>query len=1554
MSNRYVVNNGLFAESYFRKVLDDPGFPVPRRLPGDAQRRFGAMLDLWESIRTTFIADQGHLSVARYAGLPDGYAPLVNRAESAVENGWIHPVVQDVLGYAFEQNRTLRLKGDAAANAETKRPDSILFSSKAAHRAVVELYGTGNAAAPDGADFCREADFILDAKKFHKGVGIADPGEETPQSKRHRTETGVQEDMLQVEGYLRGCDKEWGVLTNGRSWILIQKGRTEPHLRFELVLLLEDARKARGADGAFAQEHLDAFNLFWHLFGIPAVAGGYLDALRRESEASNRTVRETLRENAHQAVQEIARGFWRNPSNRPQIPERPTQEQLDHLRELSLTFLYRLLFVLKAEAQNLLPVRDERGADTDYRKTASTEAIFGNLKKLGISTRSKYGNTFRRELRDLFNAINEGNPALGVPAYNGGLFDPVQHAELEKLELLDESLFQVLSKLIYLDAEAGQALPVPYADLDVRDLGDIYEGLLEQRLALAERDGKPVLELRNQKGERKASGSYFTPDSIVEHLVRKAVEPLLEAAGDDAERILSLNVLDPAMGSGHFLVKAVDVIASYLTVHCDPVDADAPRDTGPKELAYWKGKVVERCIYGVDYNPMAVELAKVALWLHTARRDKPLSFLDHHLKVGNSLVGARLEDLASPGLQLKRTKRKGAESLKWAPRADLRRPAEGEPPPPKKKRKKGDAAAQAMLFPLDTSLFSGVLESIGTILDRPSDAPGDIRQKREQYATLVNRRLEAHKLLADLWCAQWFMAEPDGPLAAAYRSDMAERCLYEAVREICGFSNDAQRREKLDALLQAAHPLVERVKKARDEGYGPRPLAFFHWQLEFPEVAFGDDGKPRPGFGFDAVVGNPPWDKIKPAKRDFYRPISPEVANSQGASLNALITRLESENPELAEEWAAYEKAQKGFAAYLADCGEYRHQSCKVNGKKTGGDPDLFRYFVERAFHALGQGGRVGFVVPGGIWQAEGCTALRRMLFRGMTLESLFVFENYRQWAFDIDSRSKFTSFVAKAVKPPKSHAFPVGFMLRDTSVLDGQAPERVVNLSAAMAEAMSPDTLALLDFRSDADAQLCARLHKAHPALGCPESGWNVTHRRELDMDKNAYLFKSAGWMKSRGFTLVRPVPDEAGHWTQEKFHRPRCVSLPENLPPGGEYWVSADEEYYRDRPYEERTFDIGGEPTLCFISKEDLEAVRVPGSRYTEGHFRILPGSIYTALYEGRMVHNFDHANKGYVSGEGRQAIWRNLNDKEKILAPRVFVSIQDTHIAAKPKVGFCEISGATNERTTLATILPSCSAAGNKVPTLTTLPGNSLALSGLLNSFVWDYLIRLRVSTTLNWVYVRSTPLPKVESISEDHHELQRLAAKLSCTTPELADYWNAVYPGEEWTYESAERDPWKRAELRAEIDAIVADLYGLSVAEYACVLTGFPLLDRDHPSLCGDYFLTETDESFAKKHPDGKGKKWDEADGAYFELKPRSFITRDFALLAYMRRKGHPIPEDLEKFYREEVGLDPNGPLSRFRIGEVKDLEDRVIRARDKGAVPYIPTQRGSKDSKATSS
>lgn len=1537
----YLDSCGLFAPSYLARVIADPRGACPRVIPPDIDARLQTLVELWTRYRPSLIEPAPRqtglftdLDETAYVGLPRHVRPIPKTQESVAE-GFVALVLEQVCGYYPDPKPALH---DALTDKKIV-PDFVCFPSQ---DIPSHLRSAAKRNMPEARGYCADALLVVDAKRFGKGVGadeIADEQSRARGSKSTRKEPSASEDVEQVLGYLRATGKRWGVLTNGRSWRLMESGKVEPHLRFDLVLFAESLLSKRGD---FTTDDRHTLTLFLYLFGPAATSGGYLDLLARESEVEIRRVRDVLRQRAHDAVSIVANGFLLHEGNgyvtrKGDVWREPPQSELDAVRELSLVFLYRLLFALKAEAMNLLPMRDRNGAKTPYAKFASTEAIFQAVSSLSPHERTQSGAAFKM-LRDLFRLIDEGGE-YGVIAYNGGLFSTREHGALDRLRLHDDVIHGLLGSLIYLQnveitAKAGTVIAVPYADLDVRDLGDVYEGLLELRLVrethvpLDATTVQPFV-LRNQDGEKKASGSYFTPDAIVDQLVRRSLEPLLDACNKNASAILSLKVIDPAMGSGHFLVKAVDVIAWYLTLHCDPVDQGVSNDNGPKELAYWKRRVVERCIYGVDVNPMAVELAKVALWIHTASEGKPLSFLDHHLKCGNALVGAQLHRLNVPAL-IARTTKKGHV---WEPRTT------GQVTPKPKRKPAASAPAapeqQSLELEVDAWWMQDILKRVAAIVARPADNAADVHAKAHDHREVENR-LQCHRLLADLWCAQWLLVKPDANAVGIFENATG---LYEILRQACvadGPDGENLRRAVLEQF--AEDPLVKTIQRARDEGYGPRLSRFFHWELEFPEIAFDHRGKKREGHGFDAVVGNPPWNKLKPAKRDFYGPFSDEVANTQGPSLDKLIARMHQERPELASGWDDYATQIETLVEYLGAVGDYTHQSVLLDGKKTGGDPDLFRFFIERAHQLAREGGRLAQVVPSTLWQAEGCTGLRKLLLDECTVDVLYGFENAKKWAFSIHSQFKFTTFVVVREAPSASHSFPAAFMLRDGRVLEGGAVERLVMLSRTFIDAVSPGTLALLDVKNDLEAKLVERLHQAHPALGSEKSGWGVKYRNELHMTNDAWMFRSREWMKARGFTQILPVRDAHGTWTQQ-FNGPGEVAeLPKELPLGGEYWVAASEQYYRKRGFAERSGEIHGMPMRWFVHKDDIGK--------NEDKARIFAGERYTALYDGRLIHAFDHCYQRYVSGEGPKQIWARILFDDKRYASRVFVVEKEGANPQHTRVGFRDIGRSSDERSFISALLPANTVAGNTVPTLE-VPGinESSALATIINSIVADWLIRARIGAHLNWTFVRAIRVPNALSISANEQmRLCELCARLSCTTPEMADVWNHVFPDVPWSYAVAERDGWKRAELRAEIDAIVAALYGLSVPEYAYVLTTFPLLDRNQPALPGDCFVTEGDEKSRGKSED-RGVTWDETEEGVIELLPRSFITRDLALLRYMERKQYPIPADLEAFYRDDVKLDPRGSLSRFRIGTLRDLESRVLEAKKLGAIAYVPSGRG---------
>jgi hypothetical protein len=317
------------------------------------------------------------------------------------------------------------------------------------------------------------------------------------------------------------------------------------------------------------------------------------------------------------------------------------------------------------------------------------------------------------------------------------------------------------------------------------------------------------------------------------------------------------------------------------------------------------------------------------------------------------------------------------------------------------------------------------------------------------------------------------------------------------------------------------------------------------------------------------------------------------------------------------------------------------------------------------------------------------------------------------------------------------------------------------------------------------------------------------------------------------------------------------------------------------------------------------------------------------YRPLYEGRMVNQFDHAAKEYVSGEARKSVWHEIPFPTKRIIPHFFVAVEDCRRLIAQVDTYrgcvCHATGQTNERTLQAAVLPSGCPAGHTVPTLRTDPADAslhLLWVGLANSFVADWLTRHRASTGIDAFVLEQLPMPRVDKQSPEAREIVMRAARLSCFTGEMAGLWAAVahdYPDRlvaPWRLDLAAADLRERARLRAEIDAIVAGLYELPVEEFAYILTTFPLLDRSQPALPGDVSVRRSN----------KGE----------QAKPRSYITRDTALLEYCRYKGVAPPDNIVAFY---AGIDVD--ISR-QTGPIRNLEERVAEATRLGAIAYVPT------------
>jgi type I restriction-modification system DNA methylase subunit len=616
-------------------------------------------------------------------------------------------------------------------------------------------------------------------EKYKGAIALADAKRwDRPFNKGGGTEQDENPNAVptkQIANYIFKTGIEWGVLTNGRIWRLYNRN----------VVPVDESYFWMNLLGAL--EERDTFNLFYALFSGAAFAGKVQEYVLKESESYWADIGVDLKEKAYEALELLCNGFRKLDGGL----------EIKDIYEGAVILLYRLLFILYAENKKLLPRDDEA------YKRYSLESILDEVDRGRTETFSETRAMLYDRLRHLFRLIDEGDESLSVYQYNGGLFKedglPFLPANfLSDHSVPDRYLAKALTLIAY--AENKKKLGrhrVDYGELDVRHLGSIYEGLLEfhpQRV-----NGK--IELFTDKGERKATGSYYTPGYIVDYIVENTLGPLTEKAAAP-EDVLGIKVLDPAMGSGHFLVGAVDFIGR----RCVELAGEKAEKSGKE----YQREAVERCVYGVDLNPLAVELTKLSLWLHTVAKDKPLSFLDHHLKLGNSLVGARIADLGEI---------------------------------PTKGKKKEEAAATQNLFAtrLEQAMRAAINEVMG-ILSRETKVIEDITFKEESFQR-AGKRLAPFKAVADTWVGTYFGL------------DITETAYAETL--------DALARNAEDVLALAHVHEAIRMSHGDEHGVGRE---FFHWELEFPEVFYDGRGQEKDNPGFDAVIGNPPYGKISDNK----------------------------------------------------------------------------------------------------------------------------------------------------------------------------------------------------------------------------------------------------------------------------------------------------------------------------------------------------------------------------------------------------------------------------------------------------------------------------------------------------------------------------------------------------------------------------------------------------------------------------------------------------------------------------------------------------------------
>lgn len=715
----------------------------------------------------------------------------------------------------------------------------------------------------------------------------------------------------------------------------------------------------RGATETFIELHAGLLKdenagLLWMIFSADALLEkGSVSRLLEDSTRFSGSLAQDLRERIYvEVMPRLAKGIAdaRRSTNKDDEFLKDTLQMATHV-------LFRLLFIAYAEDKDLLPYAHSSA----YRKS-SLKAIAQEILE-SIRKGAQFGDTTRlwEQVSVLCDSISKGNKTLDIPAYNGVLFssdkDDSPHGEaISKVKLKDSVFGHVLAGLLLTKGKDGNLGPVDFRSLGVREFGTIYEGLLESELSEAQQDlsikyskgeqlyspstekdhttvKKGEFYLHNKSGARKASGAYFTKEFAVDHLLDLALDKALDdhlakvseivkkSEHDAADLLFDFRVADIAMGSGHFLIYAIDRIErkfrEYLITNPLPpvrIQLNELREAARSELgesadilegrledaALLRRLIARRCIYGVDMNPVSVQLAQLAVWIHTFVPGLPLSFLEHNLIQGNSLIGvANQSDLQSV--------LSGADLL--------------------------------IGTYLDAALPK--IKMMASIADKNVSDVKHMKKLRSEALAKLRPAIEA------LDIAVWYKIKP--------RSAAGQIELMSLLSDIEGKS-------------------AKKMYKEASEGM--RQISCRHLITSFPEVFL------RPKGGFDVLLGNPPWEKVKFEPSTFW---CKHVIGYKGMnaverknSENKVIKLIPNAEDLIKSEAECTSELAGMYANFYSDA-----KDAPARYGKSSGDPDLFKWFAQRFWELLAPGGRMGIVLPRIAFAGDGLEFWRRKIWSG-------------------------------------------------------------------------------------------------------------------------------------------------------------------------------------------------------------------------------------------------------------------------------------------------------------------------------------------------------------------------------------------------------------------------------------------------------------------------------------------------------------------------------------------------------------------------------------------
>ena len=1307
---------------------------------------------LEEGIRATpeWSASAGAFALFK-DGVRERYEALSLAAEpneAVTEQELIRPVLE-LLGW----EDYLPQQGTAGGE---EIPDHLLF---------VDAESKGRAVAKGKAhDRYSDALVVEESKRFGLPLDVRDPDSKNSS----RTPHGQILRYLSTAESETDGDLHWGFLTNGGVWRLYdyrKRPRATGYFEADLGALLE-------------AEDEDGLRTFYLLFRRQSfilrdgAVASFLDAALAEGRRYEERVAQDLSSVVFEKVFPMLVRALAHASG----------QSLPDVRHAALIFLYRLLFLLYAEDRGLLPVNDSRYDDYGLRKRVRDD-IAERMEKLDAF--SDIASSYYDHLTTLCRLIDRGDDSIGLPPYNGGLFASDAAPLLESVRLPDAAMALIVYDLSHTKTD-GERRYVNFRDMSVQQLGSIYERLLEREPV---RDELGIISVRPNSFARKDSGSFFTPQELVDLIIDRTLKPLAEERltafeaksrelkgdrspkarrlaelrkHDPAEAVLDLKVLDPAMGSGHFLVSAVDFLSDYVAELVEYVPAvpewvegeyespvvkriaaireDILRRAAESEWvideslltdqAIIRRMVLKRCIYGVDKNPLTVELAKVSLWLHSFTVGAPLSFLDHHLRCGDSLIGMRVQG--------------SIEELN---------------------RLSGLFATSAIQQAENATAGMQLIEEM-------SDA--DVAEVRESASLF--REVEATtgpmRGLLDFLCGlRWLTAGMKKKERTEFESPLVDFL--------------EQNSENAYKLLALGPGAVNDVKPGNFEGSEAgfetlwskaRAVAnrerFLHWEVAFPGVWRGWQDV-RPQGGFDAVIGNPPWDRIKLQEVEWFATRAPELALAPTAAARRQgIRRLRRQGAPLADQFdEAKERADK-LGRVVRGSRDY-----PLLG---GGDINLYSLFVERAMALVKPDGFVGLLTPSGIYADKTAAKFFQSVSTSGRVGGLFDFENRKIFFKDVHASFKFCVLVFGG-EERRFDETECAFFLHDLDSI--RNPERCFPLAPDDFARVNPNTGTAPVFRTRRDSDITRGIYERHPVLVDRSSGseckaWPVRYVRMFDMTNDSHLFRTATQLESAGFYPVQ-------------------------------------------------------------------------GNRWKRGH------ELYLPLYQGRMIHQFDHransvrfnpanTHNPYLSEEvtEEQHADPSFQPQTRYWVPEE--DVEDVMLRGRRwTIGLRNIGRPTDERTIIATTLPFAGFGNSTQLLLPESNADALGMSCLvanLSNFVLDFVASSKIQgANINWFILEQLPVIAPEDYDRRFgdttaRELVRdHVLRLTYTAHDMAPFARDLgYDGPPFRWDEEDR-----RHLRARLDALYFHLYGLDREDADYVMSTFPIVRRQDEEEFGSY-------------------------------------------------------------------------------------------------------------------